>query len=64
MEKINGITLKKNIYSFLKEKKIIEETKYIAESYFNKSKEILKKLNHINTDELIMFVDLIENRSF
>ena len=56
--------LRKNIYIFFKEKKIIEETKYIAEFYFNKSREILKKLNHINTDELFMFIDLIENRSF
>ena len=56
--------LKKNIYAFLNEKKIIEETKHIAESYFKKSRKILKKLNHINADELFMFVDLLENRSF
>ena len=56
--------LKKNIYTFFDEKKIIEETKHIAESYFKKSRKILKKLNHINTDELFMFVDLLENRSF
>ena len=56
--------LKKNIYVFLKEKKIIEETKYIAESYFKKSRKILKELNHINSDELFMFIDLLENRSF
>ena len=56
--------LKKNIYTFFDEKKIIEETKHIAESYFKKSRKILKKLNHINSDELFMFVDLLENRSF
>ena len=56
--------LKKNIYVFLNEKKIIEETKHIAESYFKKSRKILKELNHINSDELFMFVDLLENRSF
>ena len=56
--------LKKNIYAFFNEKKIIEETKHIAESYFKKSRKILKKLNHINSDELFMFVDLLENRSF
>ena len=56
--------LKKNIYAFFNEKKIIEETKHIAESYFKKSRKILKKLNHINADELFMFVDLLENRSF
>tara|TARA_B100001121_G_scaffold279892_1_gene271436 strand:- start:269 stop:1228 length:960 start_codon:yes stop_codon:yes gene_type:complete len=56
--------LKKNIYTFFDEKKIIEETKHIAESYFKKSRKILKKLNHINADELFMFVDLLENRSF
>ena len=56
--------LKKNIYAFFNEKKIIEETKHIAESYFKKSRKILKKLKHINTDELFMFVDLLENRSF
>ena len=56
--------LKKNMYAFFNEKKIIQETKYIAESYFKESRKILKKLNHINTDELFMFVDLLENRSF
>ena len=56
--------LKKNIYNFFNEKKIIQETKHIAESYFKKSRRILKKLNHINTDELSMFIDLLENRSY
>ena len=56
--------LKKNIYNFFNEKKIIQETKHIAESYFKKSRKILKKLNHINTDELSMFIDLLENRSY
>ena len=56
--------LRKNIYDFFTEKKIIQETKHIAESYFKKSREILKKLNHLNTDELFMFIDLLENRSF
>ena len=27
-------------------------------------RDILKKLHHINTEELFMFVDLVENRSF
>ena len=56
--------LRKNIFVFFNEKKIIEETKHIAESYFKKSRKILEKLNHINADELFMFVDLLENRSF
>ena len=56
--------LRKNIYDFFTEKNIIQETKHIAESYFKKSREILKKLNHLNTDELFMFIDLLENRSF
>ena len=56
--------LKNNIYVFFNEKNIIEETKHIAEYYFKKSRKILKKLNHINSDELFMFVDLLENRSF
>ena len=56
--------LKKNIYAFFNKKKIIQDTKHIAESYFKKSRKILKKLNHINADELFMFVDLLENRSF
>ncbi len=56
--------LRKNIYVFFNEKKIIDETKHIAESYFKKSRKILKELNHINTDELFMFIDLLENRSF
>ena len=46
------------------DKNIIHETKIIAESYFIKSRDILKKLHHINTEELFMFVDLVENRSF
>ena len=56
--------LKKNIYNFFNEKKIIQETKHIAESYFKKSRKTLKKLNHINTGELSMFIDLLENRSY
>ena len=56
--------LRKNVHSFFDDKNIIHETKKIAESYFTKSREILKKLNHINTEELFMFVDLVENRSF
>ena len=56
--------LRKNIYDFFTEKKIIQATKHTAEFYFKKSREILKKLNHINTDELFMFIDLLENRSF
>ena len=56
--------LRKNIYDFFTEKNIIQETKHIAESYFKKSRKILKKLNHLNTDELFMFIDLLENRSF
>ena len=56
--------LKKNIYVFLNEKKIIEETKQMAESYFKKSRKILRKLNHINSDELFLFIDLLENRRF
>ena len=56
--------LRKNVYSFFDDKNIIYETRKIAESYFRKSRNILKKLNHINTEELFMFVDLVENRSF
>jgi len=56
--------LRKNVYAFLEKNNIIYETRKIAESYFIKSRDILKKLNHINTEELFMFVDLVENRSF
>ena len=56
--------LRKNVFDFLNEKKIIHETRNIAESYFRKSKKILKKLKHINTEELLMFIDLVEKRSF
>ncbi len=56
--------LRKNVFNFLNEKKIIHETRNIAESYFRKSRKILKKLKHINTEELLMFIDLVEKRSF
>ncbi len=56
--------LRKNISFFFEEKKIIEETKHMAEFYFKKSRKMLKKLNHINTKELFMFIDLLENRIF
>ena len=56
--------LRKNVHSFFDDKNIIHETKKIAEAYFIKSKDILKKLHHINTEELFMFVDLVENRRF
>ena len=56
--------LRKNVFDFLNEKKIIHETRNIAESYFKKSRKILKKLKHINTEELLMFIDLVEKRSF
>ena len=56
--------LRKNIYNFFDENRIIHETKNIAEFYFNKSRKILTQLNHIDTDELLMFINLVENRSF
>ena len=56
--------LRKNVYTFFEKNNIIYETRKIAESYFIKSRDILKKLNHLNTEELFMFVDLVENRSF
>ena len=56
--------LRKNVYTFFENNNIIYETRKIAESYFIKSRHILKKLNHLNTEELFMFVDLVENRSF
>ena len=56
--------LRKNVYDFFDENKIIHETKIIAEFFFNKSRKILTKLNHIDTGELLMFLDLVENRSF
>ena len=60
----NTSELRKNIYNFLNEKGIIEETKSIAESYFNKSRMILKELNHINTSELSHYIDLLEKRTY
>ena len=45
--------LRKNVFDFLNEKKIIHETRNIAESYFKKSREILKKLKHINTEGVV-----------
>ena len=54
----------RKMFDFLNEKKIIHETRNIAESYFRKSRKILKKLKHINTEELLMFIDLVEKRSF
>jgi len=60
----NASELRKNIYNFFNEKGIIEETKSIAESYFNKSRMILKELNHINTSELSHYIDLLEKRTY
>ena len=60
----NKSELRINIYNFLNEKGIIEETKLIAESYFNKSRMILQKLNHINTSELAQYIDVLEKRAY
>ena len=54
----------KNIYNFFEEKNIIQETKSISDSYFKLSLNFLKKLDGINTDELVQLVHLIERRTF
>ena len=54
----------KNIYNFFEEKIIIKETKSISDSYFKLSLNFLKKLDGINTDELVQLVHLIEKRTF
>ena len=57
-------TIKKNISSFLYETGIIEETEFIAKSYFNLSRESIEKLECIKKDELFEFINLIENRTY
>ena len=52
------------ISSFFKDKNIIKETKSISESYFSSSLEYLRKLNTINTDELVELVHLIKKRTY
>ena len=54
----------KNIYIFFKAKNIIEETRSISDAYFKASLNFLKKLDSINTEELVQLVHLIEKRTF
>ena len=54
----------KNIYNFFEEKNIIQETRSISEAYFKTSLNFLKKLDDINTEELVQLVHLIEKRTF
>ncbi|MBA64801.1 MAG: hypothetical protein CMG55_03265 [Candidatus Marinimicrobia bacterium] len=56
--------LKNNIYKFVNDKGILKDIKLTAESYFNKSRMVLKKLKHINTDELFQFIELVEKRTY
>ena len=53
-----------NICMFFKETGIIEETKSIANSYFNSSLKYLDNLDGIDTNELIQLVELIEKRTY
>ena len=52
------------ISSFFKNKNIIKETRLISESYFSSSLDYLRKLNTINTDELVQLVHLIKKRTY
>ena len=54
----------KNIYNFFEEKNIIQETRSISDAYFKESLNFLKKLEDINTEELVELVHLIEKRTF
>ena len=54
----------KNIYNFFEEKNIIQETRAISDAYFKASLNFLKKLDGINTEELVQLVHLIEKRTF
>ena len=53
-----------NIYNFFEEKNIIQETRSISDAYFKASLNFLKKLDGINTEELVQLVHLIEKRTF
>ena len=54
----------KNIYNFFEAKNIIQETRSISDAYFKASLNFLKKLDGINTEELVQLVHLIKKRTF
>jgi len=56
--------LVKNIYSFFKEKNILQKARSISDSYFKTSLNYLKKLDGISTDDLMQLVHLIEKRTY
>ena len=56
--------LVKNIYSFFKEKNILQKARSISDSYFKTSLNYLKKLDGISTDDLMKLVHLIEKRTY
>ena len=53
-----------NIYNFFEAKNIIQETRSISDAYFKASLNFLKKLDSINTEELVQLVHLIKKRTF
>ena len=53
-----------NICKFFKKTGILEESRSIANSYFNYSIDSLNNLEGVNTDELVQLVELIKKRNY
>ena len=56
--------LKKNIFKFMVDKGILEDSQQTAKLYFSKSKLILEQLEDINTNELYKFIEMVEKRTY
>ena len=64
IENKNSNNFLDDIRQFFLSTGIKSETEKIAESYFNSARETLKRIDSIKTDELLQFVNLIENRKY
>ena len=60
----NDINFLDDLRQFFLSTGIKSETEKIAESFFNSARDTLIKIDSINTDELLKFVNLIENRKY
>ena len=60
----NSPELMSEIRNFFQDNGIKEETKAMAKSYFDSARDILDKINGIDKNELIDFVNLVENRTY
>ena len=60
----NDINFLDDLRQFFLSTGIKSETEKIAESFFNSARDTLIKIDSINRDELLKFVNLIENRKY